>query len=57
MKHSRECIELIIESGASCAMNFYNRSYQAVAKDKQKSKLAKLIQETAASNDTKEFNH
>jgi ABC-type ATPase with predicted acetyltransferase domain len=58
LKHSRECIELLIESGANTAMNFYNRSYQAIVKDKQKSKLAKLIEENATSNDkSKEYNY
>jgi hypothetical protein len=58
LKHSRECIELLIENGANTAMNFYNRSYQAIVKDKQKSKLAKLIEENATSNDkSKEYNY
>ncbi len=58
LKHSRECIELLIESGANSAMNYYNRSYQNIVKDKQKSKLAKLLEEKAAANDVnKEYNY
>ena len=57
LKHSRECIELLIENGANSAMNFYNRGYQTILKDKQKNKVAKLNEDKTASYTNKEYNN